>query len=200
MKRKRIIYGSTIIALILLIYSLGFRIVYNPKLENSWDAISAIGEWIGVIATIVIAINLKRQNSMISPTVKFVNFSLLEEIPYLVVTNTGERPLIISQVSFNCGQYSLGRINAEDYSDIGSVTTDHYIVKPFNVVKIYLPVALFQSQIAEFHNGDANLWARFEKEIENENMEISFKDISGKYYREKTSLNAIEYLNIVLQR
>lgn len=89
MKNKRIVYVSIVLIIVILLYVLGFRIVYSPSLENNWDAISAIGTWVGVFATIAIALIIHNHSNMISPTVRFINFSLTEDNPYLVVTNTG---------------------------------------------------------------------------------------------------------------
>lgn len=38
---------------IVVLYRLGFRITYVPELENSWEAISASAEWVGVISSFV---------------------------------------------------------------------------------------------------------------------------------------------------
>lgn len=40
-------------ALLGFLYHIGFRITYAPKLENSWDAISACAAWAGVGASFV---------------------------------------------------------------------------------------------------------------------------------------------------
>lgn len=36
-----------------ILYALGFRVTYAPELENSWDAISAVASWAGVIVAVV---------------------------------------------------------------------------------------------------------------------------------------------------
>lgn len=41
------------VILFLLGYLIGFRITYAPELENSWDAISAVAEWIGVLVSVI---------------------------------------------------------------------------------------------------------------------------------------------------
>lgn len=38
---------------IVVLYRLGFRITYAPKLENSWEAVSAVAAWFGVISSFV---------------------------------------------------------------------------------------------------------------------------------------------------
>lgn len=35
----------------LILFCLGFRITYAPKLENSWEAVSAVATWAGAIGT-----------------------------------------------------------------------------------------------------------------------------------------------------
>lgn len=42
------------IMLIFIFYFWGFRITYAPELETSWDAVAAIGQWIGAIIAILI--------------------------------------------------------------------------------------------------------------------------------------------------
>ena len=48
------IFLSLVLISILVTYLLGFRIVYNPQLSNSWDAIEATGTWIGVVSTLIL--------------------------------------------------------------------------------------------------------------------------------------------------
>ena len=42
-----------IAAIAFLMFLLGFRVTYAPKLENSWDAISTFADWVGAIGTIL---------------------------------------------------------------------------------------------------------------------------------------------------
>ncbi len=37
-----------------ILYFAGFRISYSPGIDNNWDAISAIGQWFGVISGVFI--------------------------------------------------------------------------------------------------------------------------------------------------
>lgn len=57
LKKKHIIIASLcsvgILGLIGCLYAFGFRITYAPKLENSWDAISAFASWAGVVVSVV---------------------------------------------------------------------------------------------------------------------------------------------------
>lgn len=46
------------IILILIFYFRGFRITYAPELETSWDAVAAIGQWIGAIVGILIPLTV----------------------------------------------------------------------------------------------------------------------------------------------
>lgn len=55
MKNKQL---ETVIALIAIeliafgiLFLVGFKFTYQPQLENNWDAISAVGQWIGVVIT-----------------------------------------------------------------------------------------------------------------------------------------------------
>ena len=45
--------GVCVLALVLILFCLGFRITYAPKLENSWDAVSAVASWVQVIISIL---------------------------------------------------------------------------------------------------------------------------------------------------
>ena len=51
-------------ALIIFLYCIGFRITYNPALENSWEAVSTVAAWAGVItsfAAIVTAVRVPKK-------------------------------------------------------------------------------------------------------------------------------------------
>lgn len=57
-----VVVGEIIVAI--LLFSFGFRITYNPRLETSWDAISACATWGGVIAStaaILVAIRIPQK-------------------------------------------------------------------------------------------------------------------------------------------
>lgn len=47
------ILSIIVVALLIFLYCIGFRITYNPALENSWDAVSAFAAWAGVIASFI---------------------------------------------------------------------------------------------------------------------------------------------------
>lgn len=47
--------GVCVLALVLILLCLGFRITYAPKLENSWDAVSAVAAWGSIIIAMVSA-------------------------------------------------------------------------------------------------------------------------------------------------
>lgn len=49
------IAAITILIIASVLFFFGFRITYAPKLENSWDAISSVAAWGGVIAAIASA-------------------------------------------------------------------------------------------------------------------------------------------------
>lgn len=44
---------ATVLVIVLILFFCGFRITYAPKLENSWEAISACAGWAGVLASVV---------------------------------------------------------------------------------------------------------------------------------------------------
>lgn len=45
----------------LLLFGLGFKITYAPELENDWEAISAVGEWVGAIIIPFVILWLERK-------------------------------------------------------------------------------------------------------------------------------------------
>lgn len=45
--------GVCVLALVLVLFCLGFRITYAPKLENSWDAVSAVAAWVGIFSSFI---------------------------------------------------------------------------------------------------------------------------------------------------
>lgn len=46
----------SMVIIIYILFVLGFRITYSPNLETSWDAVGAIGQWIGALVGILIPI------------------------------------------------------------------------------------------------------------------------------------------------
>ena len=52
-KRNHLALSVVAVCVILLVflYCIGFRITYAPQLENSWDAISAVATWAGVVVS-----------------------------------------------------------------------------------------------------------------------------------------------------
>lgn len=68
--------------IIALLYICGFRITYGPELEASWDAISAIGQWAGVLVGFLIPIAAVYLQSKLDKSKKDIgesNIALLEE-------------------------------------------------------------------------------------------------------------------------
>lgn len=58
-----IICIAVVLMVVLILFLLGFRIIYNPNLENSWDAISAIATWVSVIVSglaLLVAIHIPK--------------------------------------------------------------------------------------------------------------------------------------------
>ena len=47
--------GVCVLAFVLILFCLGFRITYAPKLENSWEAVSAVAAWGSIIIAMVSA-------------------------------------------------------------------------------------------------------------------------------------------------
>lgn len=56
MKVKWLIISLVLVCIIVILYSLGFRITYAPELENNWTAIDAVGTWAGVFSPLLLAI------------------------------------------------------------------------------------------------------------------------------------------------
>lgn len=55
-KRELLLVAALIVALLLFLYHKGWRITYAPELETSWEAVSAVGTWAGVIAAFIACI------------------------------------------------------------------------------------------------------------------------------------------------
>ena len=56
--------GLSICVLAVFLYMKGYRITYNPMLENSWDAISAFASWCGAILSggaLIVAIQIPKE-------------------------------------------------------------------------------------------------------------------------------------------
>jgi hypothetical protein len=49
-----VIFSEVTLAFIL--YTLGFRVTYAPNLETSWNAVAAIGQWVGALIGFLIPI------------------------------------------------------------------------------------------------------------------------------------------------
>ena len=47
---------AALLAVLVIAFLLGFRITYAPEIENSWDAISGVADWVGIIVSILSAI------------------------------------------------------------------------------------------------------------------------------------------------
>ena len=45
--------GVALLAVLVIAFLLGFRITYAPEIENSWDAVSCMAAWIGVVVSII---------------------------------------------------------------------------------------------------------------------------------------------------
>lgn len=55
-KKWLIAIGLIVVVLVVILYFFGFRITYAPELENSWEAISAVGTWAGVVSPLILAL------------------------------------------------------------------------------------------------------------------------------------------------
>ena len=84
----RVIKSPVVLLLLLevillgFLYKYGFRITYGPDLEASWDAISAIGQWAGVLVGFLIPIAAVYLQSKLEKSKKDIgesNTALLEE-------------------------------------------------------------------------------------------------------------------------
>ena len=84
----RVIKSPVVLLLLLevillgFLYKYGFRITYGPDLEASWDAISAIGQWAGVLVGFLIPIAAVYLQSKLEKSKKDIgesNVALLEE-------------------------------------------------------------------------------------------------------------------------
>ena len=79
---KHPIYLLVIIEIIVfvILYGVGFRITYIPKLENDWEAISACGTWFCGIVVPVAVVFIQHKISVNESNVSASNEALLQEI------------------------------------------------------------------------------------------------------------------------
>lgn len=69
-----------VIAFVVIMRALGFRITYNPNLEDNWEAISACGTWFcGCVVPVAVIILQHRINESEKKT-SASNMALLEEV------------------------------------------------------------------------------------------------------------------------
>jgi hypothetical protein len=61
-----------------IFYFLGFRITYDPELETSWNAVGAIGQWIGAIVGILIPITAVYVQHMLENSKRDIGESNME--------------------------------------------------------------------------------------------------------------------------
>lgn len=66
------------VMLISILYFLGFRITYAPGLETSWDAVAAIGQWIGAVVGILIPITAVYVQHMLESSKRDIGESNIE--------------------------------------------------------------------------------------------------------------------------
>ncbi|HAE61485.1 MAG TPA: hypothetical protein DCG38_04025 [Eubacteriaceae bacterium] len=67
---------------VVLLYNYGFRITYGPELVSSWEAVSAIGQWAGVLVGFLIPIAAVYLQSKLDESKKDIgesNTALLDE-------------------------------------------------------------------------------------------------------------------------
>lgn len=55
---------------VISLYNIGFRITYAPHLETSWTAVSAVGQWFGVLVAIAIPIAVIYLQNMLNSSQK----------------------------------------------------------------------------------------------------------------------------------
>ena len=48
--------GVILLVIVVAGFFFGFRITYAPELENSWEAISAVAAWVGIIVSVASAV------------------------------------------------------------------------------------------------------------------------------------------------
>lgn len=79
---KSVVFICIELIITVILYIFGFRITYNLELETSWDAISAIGQWAGVLVGFLIPIAAVYLQSKLDQSKKDIgesNTTLLKE-------------------------------------------------------------------------------------------------------------------------
>ena len=85
-KMKSLLYNSTVriviveLLVIFLSWCVGFRITYAPELENNWDAISAVGEWVGAIIIPFVVLWLQHRWESNKSDIALSNLVTLEQL------------------------------------------------------------------------------------------------------------------------
>lgn len=120
---------AAVLVISLILFLCGFRITYAPKLESSWDAVSAVATWAGVFASvfaIIFAIRVPKkiaeeQNKIALFEKRYEMFSVLSKWKFLseniikyALTNTDARAMFAALYNED-GQKKriLERINIE---------------------------------------------------------------------------------------
>lgn len=179
----------------ILLYLVGFRITYSPRLENSWEAISAIADWAGVIATILVAYVLYKKEKEIRPIIRIIGNYVGQDNFCLKVYNSSKTDLVIKTILLLYGNNQVGSVYCEnnDYTDI---LQEYFIIDAGKVIKVNLPFPLFQSQLGEFYDRDHEcFYEDFLREIQNKNLKIIMTDIEENTYSYETEISFDDYVN-----
>lgn len=198
--REKIVMGIGLVigsAILVGLYFLGFRITYDPKLENSWDAISAFGQWAGVAASMAIAYMLYKIERHKKPIIKLVTNIVEDDKLVLRIFNAGKATIVIKSISMNFKDCSVGRICCEN--NIGAdLIFGYYLIKPDELEAITIPIGLIQSQLGEYYNRDEDVFYKdFVEEIGNSKLRIEVIDIENERFEIKTTYGFKEFYNII---
>lgn len=168
---------AAIIILIItsVLFFFGFRITYAPKLENSWDAISAVAAWVGVVASFIaiwFAIQIPkkiadRQDKIALFEKRYECFQIFEKCHVLYI-QIKDKECTIEELR-NRSTYMLGKLDWEDVTRevaIQQVEQYEYMIHQMHflfpgidekdVYELYMNLQKFIVSVVENRNVEAS--------------------------------------------
>ena len=190
-KQKWWILGS--FTLVFILYSVGFRITYNSRIINDWQAIAAVADWAGVAATILIAYVLFKKENEKKPNIKLISNYLGDNQLSLKIYNAAKVDLVIKTINLYFGNNSVGRVYCENNTET-DLLQDYYILKSGKVTEIEMPIGLFQSHLSEYYDRyNGNFYDDFLLEVKREKLKIEMTDIEDESFSATTKYSFTDY-------
>lgn len=195
---KKLIFPALLLVLVIFIvilYKLGFRITYAPKLENSWNAVSAVATCVGVLASFIaiwFAIQVpnkiaEQQNKIALLEKRLEFYNAIKRCIFL-----GECCKIFEQL----GGYRIFLISFISALNYGPVSADDDDQKIFLHLWMLIQDIKQAIEMGRFLF-DFDLNTDMEKMLYNlEQMSLTYSDDSFKIFQE----SYIEYVNKIKEK